>query len=273
MSILGRTTAKMKQSWLKLARVYVTMTDHRWESFDVLATQIQDWLCCCGMCYQIMNVCVLSHLGRVRLYAMLWTVARQAPLSMGLSRQEYWSGLPCPSPRDLSDPGIKPSSLISPALAGKEGFFLPLTWETLVCITSKPCYSVGGGGLVAKSCLTFVTPWTVACQAPLSMGFSRQEHWSGLLFASPGNLPNPGIEPGCPALQADSLLTELWGKPPVTVYIHLNWNSLCFEETCFGCTNGLSKRLSKTACVGCFQRIWKSQIALLKLKKSEIWVL
>ena len=53
------------------------------------------------------------------------------------------------------------------------------------------------------------TPWTVACQAPLSLGFSRQEYWSGLPFPSPGDLPNPGIEPGSPALQADSLLTEL----------------------------------------------------------------
>ena len=56
------------------------------------------------------------------------------------------------------------------------------------------------GGLVAKPCLTIVTPWTVACQAPLSMGFSRQEYWTGLPFPSPGDLPNPGIEPGSPAL-------------------------------------------------------------------------
>ena len=63
-----------------------------------------------------------------------------------------------------------------------------------------------GGGLVTQSCLTPVTPWTIACQAPLSTGFSRQEYWSGLPFPSPGDLPNPGIEP---ALQADSLLTGL----------------------------------------------------------------
>ena len=52
----------------------------------------------------------------------------------------------------------------------------------------------------------FVTPWTVACQAPVSMEFSRQEYWSGLVFPSPGNLPNLGIEPVCPALQVGSLL-------------------------------------------------------------------
>ena len=61
------------------------------------------------------------------------------------------------------------------------------------------------GGLVAKSCPTLVTLWTVASQAPLSMGFSKQEHWSGLPFPSPGDLPDPGIEPRSPALQADSL--------------------------------------------------------------------
>ena len=56
------------------------------------------------------------------------------------------------------------------------------------------------------------TPWTAAHQAPLSMGFSRQGYWSGLPFPSPGDLPNPGIEPWSLALQADSLLTELQGK-------------------------------------------------------------
>ena len=50
----------------------------------------------------------------------------------------------------------------------------------------------------------FATPWTVACKDPLSMGFSRQEYWSGCPFSSPGDLPNPGIEPRSPALQVDS---------------------------------------------------------------------
>ena len=68
-------------------------------------------------------------------------------------------------------------------------------------------------GLFAKSCPTLVTPWTVALQAPLSMGFSKQEYWSGLPFSSPGDLPNPGIAPRSPALQADFLPTELQGKP------------------------------------------------------------
>ena len=64
------------------------------------------------------------------------------------------------------------------------------------------------GGLVAKSCLTLVTPGTIACQAPLSMGFPRQEYWSGLPFPSPGELLNPGIEPGNPALAGGFFTTE-----------------------------------------------------------------
>ena len=52
---------------------------------------------------------------------------------------------------------------------------------------------------------SFAISWTVACQAPLSMGFSRQEYWSRLPFPSPGDLPDPGIEPGFPALEVDAL--------------------------------------------------------------------
>ena len=63
--------------------------------------------------------------------------------------------------------------------------------------------------LVIKLCPTLRTPWTVIFQAPLSMGFSRQEYWSGVPFPSPRDLPDPGKETGSPALQADSLQTEL----------------------------------------------------------------
>ena len=75
---------------------------------------------------------------------------------------------------------------------------------------TTPC---GGGDLVTKSCPTLATPWTVARQAPLSMGFSRQEYWSGLPFPSPGDLPNPGIEPVSPAWQVDSLPLTHQGRP------------------------------------------------------------
>ena len=64
----------------------------------------------------------------------------------------------------------------------------------------------------------FVTPWTVAYQAPPSMGFSRQEYWSGLPFPSPGDLPDPGIEPRSPTFQADALTSEPPGKP-ICMYI------------------------------------------------------
>ena len=67
--------------------------------------------------------------------------------------------------------------------------------------------------LVAQSCLTLCNPWTAAHQALLSMGFSRQGYRNGLPFPSPGNLPDPGIKPGSPALQAGSFPTELPWKP------------------------------------------------------------
>ena len=73
--------------------------------------------------------CLLSCFSCLGLFAALWTVAHQAPLCMGFSRQEYWSGLSCPPPGGLSDPGIKPASLMSLALA--DGFFtIGATWES-----------------------------------------------------------------------------------------------------------------------------------------------
>ena len=71
-------------------------------------------------------------------------------------------------------------------------------------------------GLVTKLHPILVTPWTIAHQASLSMGFSRQKYWSGLLFLSPGDLPDLGIE-WSPALLADSLPTELQGNPYLKV--------------------------------------------------------
>ena len=74
---------------------------------------------------------MLSGFSHVWLFVTLWTSACQAPLSMGFSRQEYWSGLPCPPPRDLPGPGIKTKSLTSPALTG--GFFTTsATWEAVM---------------------------------------------------------------------------------------------------------------------------------------------
>ena len=84
----------------------------------------------------------------------------------------------------------------------------------------------------------FVTPWTVAHQAPLSVGFSRQEYWSGLPFPSPGDLPNPGIEPRSPALQADALTSEPPGKPSHH-YLHYLHHSLTSGQK----TGGIQSRL------------------------------
>ena len=74
------------------------------QNYDFSSIHIQMWVCVC--------VCV-SHFSHVWLFETLWTVAHQAPLPMGFSRQEYWSGLPCPPPGDLPDQGIKPVSHVS----------------------------------------------------------------------------------------------------------------------------------------------------------------
>ena len=66
----------------------------------------------------------------------------------------------------------------------------------------------------------FVTPWTVACQAPLSLGFSRQESWSGLPFPTPGDLPDPGIEPMSTAWQMGSLSLSHLGSPSLNRNTH-----------------------------------------------------
>ena len=92
---------------------------------------------------------------------------------------------------------------------------------------------------VAQLCPTLCNPWTVAHQAPPSVGFSRQEYWSGLPFTSPGDLPDPGIKPGFPALQADALPSEPPGKTQRTrvlrfktgtgTYFILQINLHCFN--------------------------------------------
>ena len=126
-------------------------------------------------------VYVLSHFSCVHLFATLWTVAFQAPLSMGFSRQEYWSGLLCPPPGDLPDPGIEPMSLMSPALAGRF-FTTSATWKPYLYYIISIMLLL----LSRFSCVRLcATPETATHQAPPSLGFCRQEHWSGLPFPSP----------------------------------------------------------------------------------------
>ena len=98
------------------------------------------------------RACVLSHFSCVWLFVTLCTVAHQASLFMGFSRQEYWSGLPCPSPGDLPNPGIEPKFLMSPALA--DGLFTPsATWEIITVKRAQGPFMPGlwvlklGGGL------------------------------------------------------------------------------------------------------------------------------
>ena len=89
-----------------------------------------------------LSVYVLSHFSHVQLFVTLWTVSRQAPLTMGLSRQEYWNGLLCPPPGELPDTGIKPTRLTFPALAG--GFFTTsATWDAILnlCMCAKSLQS------------------------------------------------------------------------------------------------------------------------------------
>ena len=108
---------------------------HRWIIFWCVYVYIYTHIYVYLYVYVCMCVyaCVLSHFSRVGLFETLWTVAHQAPLSMGFSRQEYWSGLPFPTPGDLHNPGIKSASLMSPALVG--GFLSTRTiWEAHVYV-------------------------------------------------------------------------------------------------------------------------------------------
>ena len=115
------------------------------------------------------QLCMLNCFSHV--IATLWTVTRQAPLSVGFSRQEYWSGMPCPPPGDLPDPGIKPESLTSPTLAG--GFFTTsTTWEALIGYVAVLCRSVMSNSLPPHS----YSPSGYSVHGEIS----RQEYWSGL---------------------------------------------------------------------------------------------
>ena len=82
--------------------------------------------------YICLYICMHAELLQFCLFATLWTIAHQAPLSVGFSRQDYCSGLPCPPPGHLPDLEIKPMSLMSPSLAGR--FFITTTWEAHICI-------------------------------------------------------------------------------------------------------------------------------------------
>ena len=126
-------------------------------------------------------VAVVQELSHAQLFVSPRTEAHSAPLSMGFPRQKYWSGLPFPSPGDLPDPAIEP---LSPALAG--GFF---TTEPRGKLFLEVCCVLSRFSRVRG----FATPWTVARQAPLSTGFSSQEHeWIALPSSKGSSQPRFG---------------------------------------------------------------------------------
>ena len=94
-------------------------------------------------------------------------------------------------------------------------------------------------GLFSQSCPTLCDPMGYSQVLP-SMGFSRQEYWSGLPFPSPGDLPNPGIEPGSLALQADSLLSEIPGKLHIVHGVSKSWTQVSDFHLHFTCDRRLS---------------------------------
>ena len=144
----------------------------------------------------------------------LWTVGHQAPLSMCFSRQEYWSGLPCPPPRDPPDPGIKATSLTSPAMAG--GFFTTsATWEayTVLC-------------LVAQSCPTLCNP--VDC-SPSGSSVHGDTPGKNIRVGCPppGIFPTQGLNPGLSHCRWIFYCLSHQGSPRILEWVALpfSWGS------------------------------------------------
>ena len=111
--------------------------------------------------YTHVCLCVPSLFSCVRLFATLWTVACWAPLSMRFSRQEYWSGLSCPSPGDLPNSGIKSASLTSPAFLYVYTY-ISILMEYIIAVVQW-----------LSHVQLFATPWTAACQASLPFTISQ----------------------------------------------------------------------------------------------------
>ena len=151
---------------------------------------------------------LVSHYVVSDSFMTLQTIACQAPRSIEFSRYEYWSGLPFLYPRHLPDPRIEPtSSTLQTDSSSLSHEGNPIVYPTMVLKYQQ------------LSPLTlFAIPRTIGHQAPLCMGFSRQEYWSRQLFSSPGDLPNPGIEPPAPALAGGFFTTEPPGKPQGILY-------------------------------------------------------
>ena len=102
------------------------------------------------------------------------------------------------------------------------------SWRLDLGLQLWPCFFAAP--VVLSHVRLFSTPQTVACQAPLSMGFSRQEYWSGLPFPPPGNLPDSGIEPTSPALQADFLSLSCQGSLHCFMNVYHLVSSTCLQD-------------------------------------------
>ena len=180
---------------------------------------------------------------RILAWRIPWMEEPGEPQSMGLQRVQHdWATntstffLSCNSTAQ-SRHGFR--QLWLPSHLGL-GVFLEFSFSRPTASFGKSCWlylQSESESEVAQSCPTLCDPWTVAHQAPLSMGFSRQEYWSGLPFPSPGDLPDPGIEPRSPTLQADALTSAPPGKPPCIPNLVISYYLNC-------CHCGLSLPLS-----------------------------
>ena len=147
--------------------------------------------------FQDLCACLLNHFRRVWLFAFLWTITHQAPLSMGFSRQEYWGGLPFPLLTDLPNPGIKPISIISPALAGRV-FISSATWEVLHHLRYflKTVYLLCNCNKmkVAQSCPTLCDPMDYTVHGILQ---ARILEWVAMPFSRGSSQPRDWTQVSC----------------------------------------------------------------------------
>ena len=184
--------------------------------------------------------------------AAWWTIACQASLSgdfsmarilewvaTSYSRGSSWPG-------DLPDPGIFQAQGSNPHIS----HLLPWRLDSLPLVSpGKPPMGVWKWKWSRSVVSNSATPWTVAYQGPPSMGFSRQEYWSGVPFPPPRDLPDPGIKPRSPTLQADALPSEPPGKPRwVYMFVKTHQNvllrSVNFTFAKFTCL----KRITTDSC-------------------------
>ena len=185
-----------------LAKIFLYIEKNVYQYFDINCNII------------LIHACsVISD--SLQLYGL---IAWQAPLSTGLSSQKYWSGLPCPPSGVFLTQGLNPhllhllywqASSLALAPPGKPNIN-PVEFkhlEPFSCVSVLSHFS---------HVQLFVTIWTIACQATISMGFFRQESWRGLPCPPPGDLPNPGIKSVClaPALSGGFFTTSATWEAP-----------------------------------------------------------